>query len=411
MVKHLISSFFTRAIVAGINFAALLFSSHFLGSAVVGQVSLLILNIAIIQTVNEIYTGSSLAYFIPQSRFKTIYAQGSLFVLSGSAITGLVFLLIRETTLPDLIHLFLLSVIISLNAFQNMILLIWEKISTYNLLLLFQPLLLLVTLLVCIFIFKKRSFDSYLISLYVSFGTFAMISAAFVWKYHRRKTGQTSPGIYNIIRNGIQNQLGNLAHTLSNRLNYYILAVPALVGVYASSTSLIESLWIISAGVSPLVLTQAANRRNPQQLAIRTLVLARWCFLAASACVLVIWLLPQSFFIYLLGKDFTETKTVMLRLSPGVVLVAFSSIISHYFSGQGKQKILLSANLTGLLFTLILAWPFINTWGIYGACYAAALAYAAQAIVLTITFFRDNNLPFRKLLSDWKGLKFIKDEG
>lgn len=408
MVKHLISSFFTRIMVALTNFSALLISSHFLGSAVVGQVSLLILNVAIIQTVNEIFTGSSLAYFIPQSRFKKMYLQGLLFILIGSCITGTMFWLIKETNTSGLLHLFLLSTIISLNAFQNMVLLVWEKITTYNFLLLFQPIVLLCTLLISIFILEKRNFESYLISLYVSFSVAVALSGFFVVKYYGHKTGQHPPGLYAIIRNGIQNQLGNLAHTLSNRLNYYILAVPALVGVYASSTSFIESLWIISAGVSPLVLAQAANRRNPEQLAARTLILARLCFLAALACVLVIWLLPEDFFIYLLGKDFHETKNIMLLLSPGVVLVTFSSIISHYFSGQGKQKILLAANLTGLLFTLVLAWPFIKAWGIYGACYAASAAYAAQALVIAVVFFRTNSLPLSRLFTGGLGLDLLK---
>lgn len=201
-----------------------------------------------------------------------------------------------------------------------------------------------------------------------------------------------------ILKNGLVNQLGNLAHTLSNRYNYYLIAGAALVGVYASATSLIESVWILSGSISPIILTHIANQKDESNNSSVTFLLSKISFLLSTCCVILVLFLPESFFNALLGKDFTGTKNIMLWLSPGVLAISFSSILSHYFSGLGKQKILLLANSCGLLMTLSTSYYFIHRYGLVGACYAASLAYISQALVLTIVFMKENNFKVSDLL-------------
>lgn len=195
------------------------------------------------------------------------------------------------------------------------------------------------------------------------------------------------------------NELGNLAHTLSNRLNYFLLGSASLVGIYASSTSLIEGIWIISGSVSPVILSYVANRQNASGNAGIALTLAKICFLLGVVAVGVVFLLPASLFTYILGNDFAQAKEVMLLLSPGILCLTFSSILSHYFSGLGLQKIQLGANVTGLLVTVCMAWPLIRWFGLHGACYAASLAYFVQALVLTVVFLRRNNMRLSDLFT------------
>lgn len=76
MVKNIIASFFSKSIIALTLLAILLIQTRQLGSEVVGQVSLLILNLAIIQTISDIYTGSALVYFIPKFNLNKIYSNG-----------------------------------------------------------------------------------------------------------------------------------------------------------------------------------------------------------------------------------------------------------------------------------------------------------------------------------------------
>ncbi len=409
MLKNLISSFFAKSFVAVTMLAILLIQSRYLGSAVVGQVSLLILNLAIIQTISDIYTGSALVYFIPKHALNNIYRTGLVWTFACISVINLIFFLFQVGVKDLWMHVLILSFLSTLHAFHNVILLAKQKIRTYNFLIFFQPAMLLFALCVCVFPLQIRTVQAFVLSAYVSWGLSLLLSS---WQILQLLGGgeesltELSP--LKILRNGLVNQLGNLAHTLSNRYNYYMITSTVMVGIYASATSLIESVWILSGSVSPIILSHIANQKDADNNSRVTFLLSKICFLLSLFCVLVVLVLPENFFTALLGKDFTGTKTIMLYLSPGVLMISFSSIISHYFSGLGKQRILLFANSSGLLVTLLTSYIFISRYGLIGACYAASLSYAAQALVLTVVFMKQNQFTIPQLFSFKKDLILLR---
>jgi len=380
------------------NFGILVVSARLLGSNVVGQINVLILNVAIIQSVNEVYTGSSLVHFVPGSSIAHIYRRGVFLTMLTTGICNLVFYLAN----PGYIlwpHVLCLSFLITVQAFHNVLLLAKQKVVLYSFLVFLQPATLFTSLALQTMLANKSGIDVYLIAIYTSFGLSLLVSTPAVVKLLAvsRETGRAPLGA--VLKNGVMNELGNLAHTLSNRLNYFLLGSASLVGIYASSTSLIEGIWIISGSVSPVILSYVANRQNASGNASIALTLAKICFLLGVVAVGVVFLLPVSLFTAILGNDFVQAKEVMLLLSPGILCLTFSSIISHYFSGLGQQKIQLGANVAGLLVTICLAWPLIGQFGLRGACYTASLAYFVQALALTVVFLRRNHLRFSDLLT------------
>src|SRR6476620_2633 len=139
MLKKIIATLFTKGFVALINLAILLVSSKQLGVDNKGQVSLLVLNIAIIQAINEIYTGYALVYFIPNFSLKKIYQTGFLWTLICSMLLSSVFLLFHIGLKEQWIHVTCLSFIIILHSFHGVIILAKERIKMYNFLNFFQP--------------------------------------------------------------------------------------------------------------------------------------------------------------------------------------------------------------------------------------------------------------------------------
>jgi O-antigen/teichoic acid export membrane protein len=103
--------------------------------------------------------------------------------------------------------------------------------------------------------------------------------------------------------------------------------------------------------------------------------------------------------VYLLGEDFIHVKTVMLYLSPGVLLISFATIISHYFAGLGKQKILLTANSFGLLATICTSHYFVSNYQLLGACYSAIISYFVASTILVVVFMKENRLRILDLLN------------
>lgn len=404
MLKNLISSFFAKSSVAFILLAILLVQSRQLGSGVVGQVSLLILNLAIIQTINEIYTGSALVYFIPKYALARIYSFGVLWTVACILLVNSAFYVLQNVypqfnngTKDLWIHVFLLSFIAAMHAFHSVILLAKEKIKIYNFLIFFQPFLLLTVLCINVFLVNIQNVNAYIIAAYASLTISLLISTFFVVKVLGEETLKSRVNIRSVFQNGFVNQLGNLAHTLSNRYNYYMIGTTTLIGVYASASSLIESVWILSGSISPLILTHIANQKDSTNNSRVTLLLSKISFVLSLVCVLCVLILPEEFFTLMLGKDFTGTKTIMLYLSPGIVCISFSSIISHYFSGLGQQRVLLVANSCGLAVTLSTSQYFISHFGLIGACYSASLSYFMQSMILTIVFINQNKLKLSNL--------------
>jgi O-antigen/teichoic acid export membrane protein len=229
---------------------------------------------------------------------------------------------------------------------------------------------------------------------------------ASIFKHHNNDLTLFEPK--RIIENGFYNQLANLCHILSNRYSFYLLGNTILVGIYSSATSLIESVWIISGSVSPIILTFIANEKDPANNAKITLLLAKICFLLSLVCVVVLYFIPREFFVFLLGEDFIHVKTVMMYLSPGILLISFATIISHYFAGLGKQKILLVANSCGLLTTITVSHYLISRDQLLGACYAACLSYFVATIILVAFFLKENKFSLIDLIRFKKDFELLK---
>lgn len=413
MLKNIISTLFAKGFVALINLAILLISCKQLGSDIRGQISLLIFNIAIIQIINEIYTGYVLVYFAPKFSLKKIYSFGVIWTICCTIICAMVMYLLFRLfdigVIEYLFHMILLSFIIILHSLHMVIILAKEKIRTYNFLNFFQPALLLITLLIMFFYIHLKTSGSYIIALYVSFSIsiiFSSIRLITIFKNQNKNVTLFEPKP--ILEKGFYNQLANLCHMMSNRYNFYLLGNTILVGVYSSATSLIESVWIISSSVSPIILTYIANERDPKNNGRITLLLSKICFLLSGCCIIILYFIPREFFVYLLGDDFIHVKTVMLYLSPGILLISFATIISHYFAGLGKQKILLIANSCGLLTTICTSYFLISRDQLLGACYAASISYFVATVILVAFFMRENKFTLMDVLRVKNDLNLLK---
>jgi len=414
MLKKIIGTLFTRGFVALVNLAILLITSRQLGADIRGQIGLLILNIGIIQVINEIYTGYALVYFIPRYSLKTIYKHGLIWSIACITLTTLT--LIGLNVYYDVSinkywgHITILSFIIIIHSFNGVTILAKERIRIYNFLNFFQPALLLATLLALIFGFGQRCVEAYIIALYVSFLSSLLISGIQVFAIFRSDHTPLPPSKPSLIlRKGFFNQLANLSHMLSNRYNFFLLSNNVLLGIYSNSTSLIESVLIISTSASMIILTYIANKNEEKQSITITFLLSKLCFLLSLFSVLVLVLIPSEFFTFLLGKDFSQTKEIMLLLSPGILCISFSTVISHYFSGIGRQRLIATANLAGALTTIVAGYYLVSHFQLRGACYAACLSYFVASIIMVVVFMRENRLSFWSLFRIRKDFKVLKE--
>jgi O-antigen/teichoic acid export membrane protein len=200
-----------------------------------------------------------------------------------------------------------------------------------------------------------------------------------------------------ILKNGFYNQLASLSHVFSNRFNYYLLGNNLLLGVFGNASSLTESIWLISSSAAPIILTRISNSDDHQNNATVTFSVAKICFLVSVLFSILLLVLPNELFVYLLGKDFSHVKWLMLNLCPGILFISFATIISHFYSGKGNQKILVIANVCGFIATLATSAFLIGKYALLGACYATNISYFVASVILTYQFMKDHHLSLSEL--------------
>lgn len=409
MFKNIIHSLFTKGLVAVINFFILIVSSRYLGVSSRGEIAIFILNISIIQIVNEVYTGYSLVYFIPKFNLKRLYVLGIVYTLIFCSLSNIIVVFLNKQVQGYGWLGYIVSLLIIVNTFNCVLILGKEKVKTYNFLNLLQPLLLLVGLGFSLLVLKQFTFAAYLFPLLFSFAIAFIFSTAVVLKIDFNQSKEKVFDMKPIIINGLICQLAVLMHMLCNRYNYYLLPTEAKVGLYSSASSLIESVLIIANGISPVLLARVANMGDTLKSSEMTFSLSKASLIFSFIAVLVIFLLPEDFFIYLLGNGYVGIKRLMMLYSPGILMVSFFGIISHYFSALGKLKLILFCNSFGFIISLVFAPILIKKYDMDGAAYTVNLAYTAVGIAIGVAFFVTNKMKLKRLFSFKNDVQNLKD--
>jgi O-antigen/teichoic acid export membrane protein len=392
MIKNIIQTLFTKGFVAVINFLILIVSAKYLGVNTRGEVGLFVLNIANIQIINEIYTGYSLVYFVPRFNLKKLFFNGLLWSFFAISASNLIFFLLNKTIEGYEWDMFFLSLMIILNTFNLVIILSKENVKLFNFLNVLQPFLLLCGIAFFTLYLKEFTFKAYVYPLYISFAPSFIVSTIAVIGYISLKDEKTEFSLRSVFENGLFCQLAGWFHIQVNRFSWYIFSAPALVGLYSAASSLIESVWIISSGITPIILSRISNTGDTDFNRAITITLSKIAFLLSCIAVVLLWFIPSEVFSYLLGKDFSQTKTIMLWLSPGVLCISFSTVISHYFSGLGKLRFIAACNFTGFVCSVSLAYLLIGKYELVGAAIAANIGYFVSSMGLFLGFAMKNKL-------------------
>jgi O-antigen/teichoic acid export membrane protein len=408
MFRNILQSVFTKGFVAVINFLILIISARYLGVESRGEINILVINITVIQILCEVYTGYSLIYFIPKYDLKKIFLTGIGFTFLACALGNTIFFFLQKQ-LPgqEWLSAFI-SLLVILNTFNCVLILGKEKIGLYNFLSLLQPLLLFLGLLFSIFVLRNYTLASFLWPMLFSFVLSFLISFGAALKIVALRTKNLEYQHKPIFAYGLICQLGVLMYIMSNKYSYYLLPTKNEVGLYGTASSLIESILIIANGISPVLLAKVVNSGNTQKNIQLTLALSKASFFFSTIAVAVLFILPNTVFVSILGEGYSDVKYYMLFYAPGILIMSFISIINNYFSAVGQLKKVLLSNSFGFVSTLILSPILIRHFGIKGAALTADISYAITAIFISVLFFKGNAIPFSDLLSIKKDLQDIK---
>ncbi len=399
MLKNIIRNLITRGLVALINFLVLIFSARYLGVSTRGEISIFLLNIVVFQAINEIFTGYSIVHYLPRFDFRKLVAAGIIYTLVCCLLLNIIFVFSRLTLPGYELAGFVVSLLVILHTFNCVLLLGKQQVKLFSLLSFMQPALLLAGIFFFNFSLHVFTFKSYLYPLFFSFTVSWVVSSFFVLKLYRQSVRSNVFSLKSLLVNGLYFQLSALMFVFANRFTYYLLPDVAQVGIYSAASALMESVLLFAAGIAPVLISKAANHQNRLEAASLTLSLAKVSTLVTVFFALLVFCIPGSFFVLVLGQPFYDVRSLMLLYAPGIVLVSFFSLMAAYLAATGQQRLVALCYLPGFLHTALVGPLLVNYAGVEGAAITAGISYLLMFIVLTSVFLHVTKLPFRRLLS------------
>jgi len=395
MFRKIISTIFARVLLAGLTFFLAIITTQYLGPQGKGDVSLFVLNLAIVQLLNNFIGGAYLVYLIPRRNFMQLFILSYSWSLLVSIVVPAVLVFFNLLDKGQFIHLVIISMIYSLFSVNAIILMGKEEIGKYNITYLLQSVILISAFVLYMEIFEVRSVSSYINAVYFSSTAAFMVSFIFVLKYLERISFENIFETFSAtFRNGFIVQTGNIAQLFNYRMSFYILdnfytGGRKDVGIYSTAVSVAEALWLISQSVAIILYARISNSNDIAYSRKLTVSLMKIVFICTFFCTAVLLCLPSSLFIFVFGSGFGEVSTILIPLSMGIVILSMGILLSSYFGGIGKPKISVMGSIIGLAVTVISGFALIPKYGMIGAGITASASYTATVIFQFTRFLKE----------------------
>lgn len=397
--KNILGTTGTRILNAIFNLLVLLMITHLLGRGGLGEISLIVVDITVIQLIIDLLAGSALVYFASRTEISRLLIPAYLWVLLVMGFIVVVFQFVfhflpavQTMVIPEGYTVWILFLAL-LNGFMQIhynLLMGLNKIKTYNIIFTIQ-----ITLFITAFSFfmlmkKQYSVLSYVQALSISWiisGLFGFIVLSETFR--RSSFHRWYAMVGKIFRYGILVQGANVLHIGNKRLSYYLVRIYsgfASLGVLSAGVQLTEGLRLIGQSISLVQFSAISNSRSSDYSKLLTIKSMKFSLTITFLALTILLIMPTNAYTYIFGNGFGEIKFIVFALSPGVIALAANTIFSHYFSGMGNPKVNLWANVTGFIVTLVLAFTLIPRFGYMGAALTASFSYFTSVVYQYIVF-------------------------
>ena len=420
MFKKILGTGAARAVNVLTQLATLIMGTRCLGAAEWGKAFIAQTDITFLLIGIELIAGSGLVYFTPRKKLVTLmkisYGWIAFVMLIYLLLFGIMhfFPKFYHTIVPEGYAwlVLLMTFVYSLHMFNLNHFLGKEKVATYNWLFLIQILTQVSMMAVLIFVLNLRTAKALLYSQLCGYSLATLIGWILLFPTLKREGGEPwKSNLKEMLHYGAFMQLSTLVSTLNKRLSLYLLNTHCdekSIGVYASGTQVTEGVNIVGQSIGLVEFSALSNTENKQRASQLTLRFMKLSVLMTFTALLVICLLPASFFEWLFSGEFSDIHTVILLMAPGIVFFSAHTVLANYFSGTGKPKYNLYASLIGLSVTLVSAFILIPWLGIRGAAITTSLTYTALFVYHWMVFHKHTKCRLLQLIpnrEDWEWVK------
>lgn len=422
MFKKILGTGATRILNLLIGFANMMLGAKLLGAAEWGIGYMVVVDVSFLLIGVELLAGSGLVYFTPRKKLSTLMFVSYSWIIITIALYALVFWLLSNfpDTFDNIVpqgyaKITLLMVLVySFHNFNLNIFLGKEKVYLYNWVFSIQILTQITVFCVLLFGFHITDAHAFIYSLLSGYSVATIVGFCFLLPMVK-KEGFDSIKITakEMFSYGAIIQLSTLVSTLNKRLSMFLLKQhwgDERVGVFSSGTQITEGVKIIGNSLALVQFSALSNMTDRKEAVKLTLRFIKIAVLFTFLALAVIVLLPTSFYEWVLSKEFSEIKRVMLFMSPGIIFLAGHTILAHYFSGTGQPKYNLYASLTGLCFTIPSTLLLVKPFGIDGAAISSSITFAASFTYHWIIFRKQSSARLSDLLPNKEDWNWAKEE-
>ncbi len=385
-----IQTILSRFLMLGLNFGLIVLTTNIWGSEGRGVIALLLADLAIVIFATNIFAGSAVSYFSTKFSTTAILKYSYLWSLLAGMLVPLFLSVFHK--MDYLLYLLVLSVLSSLLSANTNMFIGLRKIKSFNVYTILQFALHVLFVLILVFILDLKNIGVYFIAQIAALALLTITSTAQILNNKSTVFDTKSKALpFLMFQYGWKTQLSGFIQFLNNRLSFYFLeSIRGLssVGVFSVGIAFSEAIWAVSRSLAVVLYSDLVNSTDEVQNIYQTKVSLKLCFLLTIFFIVLIMMIPDHFYSVVFGKDFSHTRLIVLWLAPGILAVAVSNIIGHYFSAMNKLRILNVKSFLGLAVIVPACMYAIPRWGLQGAAVATTFSYCLSSAVLIRSFYR-----------------------
>ena len=186
----------------------------------------------------------------------------------------------------------------------------------------------------------------------------------------------------------------------------------AAVAYYAAPYEAVTRLWIIPFSLTMTLFPAFSALEGDgdlKRVGIFFVRAVKYVLISLGPIVLVLVLFSKNILQLWLGNDFAIYSSMPLQiLAIGVLINSLAQMPYVLLQGAGRPDIPAKFHLLELPLHLVIAWIFINQWGITGAALAWAIRVTLDAFLLFAATFKIHHLSPRLFLTNDLALKDLK---
>lgn len=392
-MKGVIQSIGVKVLGGLISLALLIINSNELGPMGVGTIAIAVLSISLVVMANDLVGGSALIYFTSRYTKNALLKPAYLWAMAVNVV-ALPFLMILPFTELTCYIITGIALLQCTNAIHLNIIIGSKQVKVFNRIVLTQLTVLLGLVVIFYYVLDSPGILQFLVSMLVSQLVQLILSAAFVIKTRGAETDEGESAFKAMLGQGFYVQIANIAQLLNYRVSYYLIELlcgftaRVQVGWVSASNNIAESVWYVPKGISVVQTGEISNMDIEEERVAYTCQIYRMILWVIVPLVTIIFFLPESLFVWVLGEEFNILSTFIDYLLPGVLLLSLSTILVNYFSGTGRYRVNALGSVTGLIVTLGAGYFLIGKYGAQGALITASISYTFTFMYMFVSFLR-----------------------